>query len=242
METEDLAWKVMSVLGEELLVGFAYTFGLSREFGHPEVIVFGLGPAAMMGAFLNQVGRRVAAGERFEHGSVKRGLLPGATCRFARFPRDAHAEHLGRGMLELGVDRVDAVQCIWPDRRGRLPWDPRVNLRVPASQPVFLRPDAGARDPRWRFEAPPSMRALTTRQVVRGEEPIRFAGRFADGVYQFTCETTARDRDAVMTTLGWVVDHDPGLVRAATIAPGQAILRAEPGARWKAVSDWDGGE
>lgn len=235
-----LPWRLIGVFAEEDSPAFAYTYGLTRLYDHPEVIVFGLGEIQGMGHFLNEIGERVAQGERFEHGSRKRGLLEGVTCAFARFPRAAHAEYLGAGMRELGVERIDAVQCIWPDRRGRLPWDPRVTRDLLAMEPVFLRPDAPSRDPRWRFEQAPSQRVLTTRQVVRGDEPVRFIGRFSDGQFQFVCETTSSERDLVITTLGWIVDHDPSVARAATLAPGAGLVRDGADARWRRARDWSG--
>jgi hypothetical protein len=232
---EKLGFHVVKVMGDEQYPPFAYTIGLTTTFEHPELVVFGLNDDLdFMHELLNQAAARIAKGERFLHGAKKRDLLPGYTCPLARFPRSAFEEHLGQAIVHFGgADRFDAVQCIWPDPKKHLPWDPKVMPPVLARQPVFLRPDAGPRDPVWPFEEGQSRRALTTIQVVTGKEPVRFVGRFDDGDWQFVCETTEDEDDLVVTTLGWLYDHDPTLKRAAKVPPGGAIVRKELGGRWK---------
>jgi hypothetical protein len=239
--TEDLhkfGWHVTKVLGDENYPPFAYTVGLSVTYDHPEVVIFGLNDDLdLMHHVLDSIEKRVAKGERFEHGDKKRGILPGYTCPFARFPKSAYADHLGQAVHHLGGEKAfSAVQCIWPDPKKRLPWDPKVMPPILARQPVFCRPDAGPRDAKWPFPESHSRRALTTIQVVRGKEPVRYVGRFRDGDYQFVCETTDDEKDLVWTTLGWLYDHDPGLKAVASIARGEARMRDSAVGRWKKVA------
>ena len=235
------AWRVVGVMGERSYAPFAYTVGLSTAFDHPEVVIFGLNDDLdFMGTLLNDIGARVEKGERFAHGDKKRDLLPGYTCPIARFPKAAYDEHLGQAQKQLGND-FDVVQCIWPDPKKRLPWDPKVMPPVLGRQPVFLRPDAGPRDPVWPFAAPHSLRVITTIQVVTGKEPVRFVGRFDDGEYQFVCETTDDEDDIVVATLGWMVDHDRALARAAKLEAGEGLKRRDAGGRWTKLEGWDEG-
>lgn len=231
-------WHVVKVLGDEDFPAFAYTVGLTVTYEHPEVIVFGIGDDLdLMHHLLAVIQRRVEKGEAFHHGARKTGILPGVSCHFARFPTSAYEEHLGQAVRHLGGERsFSVVQCIWPDKKRRLPWDPKVDLGLLARQPVFLRPDAGPRDPKWPFPEPHSRRALTTKQVVRGEEPVRFAGRFDDGSYQLVCETTDDEDDLVWVTLGWLLDHDPSLRAVASLDLGEAKVRKEPGKPFRRVS------
>ena len=230
-------WHVVKVLGDEEGAPFAYTVGLASRFAHPEIAIFGLNDdLEVMHRVLNRLGARVEAGKRFEHGARSREVLPGVTVRFARFPRTAYRDHLGQAIAHHGGEAFPAVQCVWPDPKGRLPWDPRVMLPILARQPVFLRPEAGPRDPKWPFEAPHSTLVVTSRPIAIGKEPTRLVGRFADGTLQFVCATTTDEADLVVTTLGWMLDHDPSLARAAKLEPGQAIRRSAPGAAWRKVA------
>jgi hypothetical protein len=227
-------WHVLKVLSDTgTAPPFAYTIGLDTIYRHPEVVIFGLnGDLDFMHRVLNHIGQRVAKGERFEHGAKKPGILPGFVCPFARFPRDAYDDHLGQAQLFYGPSRFRAVQCIWPDPKKRLPWDPRVLLPVLARQPIFLRPNAGPKDPPWPFSESRSRHIITSRQVATGKEPFRYVGRFRDGDWQFVCNTTSEKNDIVLATLGWALDRDPSLREAARLRPGQSIVRSGPRGRW----------
>lgn len=234
---EKYGFHVTKVMGDEEVPSFAYTVGLGETARHPEIVIFGLNDDLdAMHRLLNTLGARVREGERFEHGARAEGLLTGFACAFARFPRSAFEEHLGQALAHYGKRKLEAVQCIWPDTRGAFPWEPTVIPGVLARQPVFLRPEAGPRDPTWPFAEPASRRVLTTRQVVEDTEPVRFVGRFPDGDWQFVCETTDEVDDAVIATLGFVYDRDPSLKRAAKLEPGEAIVRGELGGRFRPTS------
>lgn len=234
-DIREYGWHVMKVFSpDDSGPPFAYTIGLEDTFDHPEVIIFGLNnDLDFMHHVLNDIGVRVKKGERFEHGAKKKNILPGYVCPFARLPKTAFADHLGQAIVWHGSPKFRAVQCIWPDPQKRLPWDPKVILGILEREPVILRPDAGPRDPAWPFALPHSQFAITSRQVATGKEPIRYVGRFADGSYQFVCETTEDEEDIVRTTFGWLYDHDPSIKAAAKLKPGKAIHRTEPGAKWR---------
>ncbi len=227
-------WHVMKVFADESGPPFAYTIGLDQTFDHPEVLVFGLNnDLDFMHRVLNGIGSRIEKGERFDHGMSKKGILPGFMCAFARVPLSAYEEHFGQAIDYYG-EPFRAVQCIWPDPKKRLPWDPRVMPQILARQAVLLRPDAAARDPKWPFAEPHSQFVFTTHQVVTGKEPIRFAGRFhGTGEWQFVCNTTSDPQDLLIATLGWAYDHDRSLSKIADLAPGKCAERKDPKKPWK---------
>ena len=214
---------------------FAYTIGLETTFQHPEIILFGLNnDLEFMHHVLNEIGERVRKGETFSHGARKKNILPGYVCVFARVPKTAYSEHLGRAIDFHRGTRFRAVQCIWPDPKKRLPWDERVMLPILSREPVLLRPTAGPRDPTWPFDEPHSRFVITSRQVATGREPVRYVGRFRDGDWQFVCSTTSDPKDMVLATLGWIADRDPSVRAAARLRPGTSIERRAPGAKWRA--------
>jgi hypothetical protein len=95
----------------------SYTVGLTA-LGHPEVAIVGL-PFEAAEKFLNLVGESVRAGSRWEHGTT--------TARFTDAESPVvflRAEDTSRLTAVAQVyGRVDAVQLIWPDSTGKLPWD-----------------------------------------------------------------------------------------------------------------------
>ncbi len=214
---------------------FAYTLGLEETFEHPEIAIFGLNDDLdFMFHVLSGLGARVKKGERFEHGAKKTGILPGYSCAFARMPKASFESHFGQALQRRGGARgFKALQCIWPDPKKHFPWEPKVMPPVLARQPVFLRPDAGPRDPVWPFAESHARLVFTTTQVVTGKEPVRFAGRFRDGSFQFVCETTNDENDLAQVSLGWLLDRDPSLKAAAKLKKGDGIVRTEAGTAWK---------
>jgi hypothetical protein len=228
-------WHVVKVFSDgDSGPPFAYTVGLETTFAHPEILIFGLNDDLdFMHRVLNQIGDRVKRGEKFAHGDAKRRILPGYVCPFARVPKSAYDEHLGVAMRYYGGTKFRALQCIWPDPKKRLPWDPKIMPQVLRREPILLRPTA-TREPKWPFADSHSRWVFTTRQVVTRKEPIRFAGRFREsGEWQFVCNTTEAEEDLVMATLGWALDVEPALAKLAKLKPGECAQRAGSGAPWK---------
>jgi hypothetical protein len=109
---------------------FSYTVGLTA-MGHPEVVITGL-PFDHAQTFLNNVGADVRDGKRFEPGLVTEDLTsPGASVVFL-----AVSDTTGLTAAKQVYGRVQAVQMVWPDGAGRLPWVEGYNNR-PDTQPLL---------------------------------------------------------------------------------------------------------
>jgi len=119
-------WALHSVDGEPGIPGYLYTVGLCRYDHHPELVVTGLRarPAAHL---LNTLGDQIHAGTR---------LTSGRQCTdFPSWPRlalldvdpDASDELLhfaNRRYQTPDSPPIDALQVIWSDPAGHLPWEP----------------------------------------------------------------------------------------------------------------------
>jgi hypothetical protein len=112
-------WAVRMVaprLGEEGTV-FAYTVGLTA-IGHPEIVEQGL-PNDIGQSFLNIVGEEVRKGRRFEAGSIVTDLSEGGQpVAFLRVDDTS-----GLTAVERIYGAVNALQLVWSDSAGRLPWE-----------------------------------------------------------------------------------------------------------------------
>jgi hypothetical protein len=117
---ESHGWAVQMVsprLGEAG-VSFAYTVGLTA-MGHPEVVEQGL-PNDVGHAFLNVLGEEVRGGRRFEPGTIVNDLSAGGEpVAFLRVDDTSGLTAVGQ---MYGV--VNALQLVWSDSAGRLPWQP----------------------------------------------------------------------------------------------------------------------
>ena len=109
---------------------FSYTVGLTG-FGHPEVVITGL-PFEHAQTFLNNIGADVRGGQRFSAGLQTEDLTePGAPVVFIRAENTTGLTAVGQ---IYGV--VEAIQMIWPDSAGNLPWTEAYRNR-PDAQPLL---------------------------------------------------------------------------------------------------------
>jgi Domain of unknown function (DUF4262) len=107
---------------------FSYTVGLTA-LGHPEVVITGM-PFKPAQIFLNNIGSDIRDGRRFEAGTVTEDLAP-APVVFLTVVQD---EELTAVRQVYGT--CSAVQMVWPDSAGRLPWVDGYN-NPPDAQPLL---------------------------------------------------------------------------------------------------------
>jgi len=118
---------------------YGFTIGLSRSFAHPELVVVGLDeaePDGLMHELLEAAAEAVAGGGRFTAGTTDKELLDGHVLAI----RAVSPEHC-RALLDT-ADRVlgsavEALQLVWPDGRGLMPWNPVCDPRVSERQPLL---------------------------------------------------------------------------------------------------------
>ncbi|MFM7070005.1 MAG: DUF4262 domain-containing protein [Actinomycetes bacterium] len=124
---------VVAVEGERSECDWAYTVGLHRSAGHPELVLVGL-DAAMAGGVLDAVGQRVLDGENLLGApSLRAGPLEFVVHEVDPLWRQC-GDWFALGRAVLGADWPRTLQLVWPDRAGRfpqIPGDPRWSLRQP---------------------------------------------------------------------------------------------------------------
>ena len=136
---------VVKILPEGGTPGWAFSIGLWHNFGHPEVVVFGLDDSVAHG-LLNEVARRVREGERFGDGTEAGDLLEGVRCVFRAMDPAWHRPFLGWMDWFYENEDTPVLQCVWPDHDGRWPWEAGFRPDWVWAQPLlFLRDPAAAR-------------------------------------------------------------------------------------------------
>ena len=136
------SWAVTGVYGDESSAPVAYTSGLT-ELGRPELVVTGVDPEHA-GPVLNEAAARVVLTPAFGAGTTIDGLR--STNGYRLTAIDVIDASPMRVTSLLFGQSFQAVQLVWPDRDGRLPWD-RGYALVPDEQPLLgvATPSAGAR-------------------------------------------------------------------------------------------------
>lgn len=104
---------------------FAYTVGLTRYEGHPELIILGV-PQLEAGHPLNLMGERVRSGERFTAGDTVHGIAADRPVRLIEVHARASVEYLvhANDLYRCpGRPPIPALQVVWPDCGRRYPWE-----------------------------------------------------------------------------------------------------------------------
>lgn len=119
--------------------GYAYTIGLPEAVGFPDIVVFGLTPAAASG-LLEMVVDLLRAGTEIPIGAEVVGLYDGELrAAFATVEVEQWAEMFATGMAWRRGEPFDLVQLLWPDRNGFLPYEAGFDQRMRHAQPVIGR-------------------------------------------------------------------------------------------------------
>ena len=71
-DIEEFGWHVVMIPDDDEGPAFAYSIGLFKSFGHPEVILFGL-DLGVMHQIINLIGEEVRLGRRFSDGEAVSG-------------------------------------------------------------------------------------------------------------------------------------------------------------------------
>ena len=132
---EQHGWFVNSIAEDADGPAFAYSFGLYEEFGHPEIIIFGL-PEATMQQLINDVGRKVQSGVKYFAGDRTSELIEDYTCAFGAVNSLQYRKTCTWTVWFYEGDSFPALQLFWPDKQGKFPWDSGFR-----EQPRDLQPD-----------------------------------------------------------------------------------------------------
>jgi hypothetical protein len=133
-DIERHGWHVVIVPPEDGSPGWAHSIGLCERHRHPELLVFGSEPR-QLGALVNALGERVRSGRRFAAGEAAKGILAGLPLAFRAVAKRWIPVFLGNAAWHYRRDDFAVLQGFWPDRAGRLPWEPGCAAEVAAEQP-----------------------------------------------------------------------------------------------------------
>ncbi|WP_165072799.1 DUF4262 domain-containing protein [Paludisphaera rhizosphaerae] len=132
---------VIHVLEEDDLPPFAYSVGVEKSSGAPEVVVIGL-KQPLDHFIVNEYNRRVRAGERFEPGQRVEGFLEGFECQFLAVDPSHYGEYFGWDLWLYNGPNFRVLQLVFPTVDGVWPWDDEADEWFRNRQPLLDRPAA----------------------------------------------------------------------------------------------------
>ena len=90
---EQYGWHCTAVAADAGTPPFAYTVGLAKSGGQPEILVRGLAPAVAH-SMLSACAARLAEGLPMRIGAPVTGLIDGLACSFVELPPEHYADYM----------------------------------------------------------------------------------------------------------------------------------------------------
>ncbi len=204
---------------------FAFSVGLFQRFGHPEVLVCGLG-ADQAQELINTCRDRVRAGHVFQPGFSYGGVFGDRRIAMRALHRDHYVGYLGTARWLYSGDEFPCLEAFWSDEKGLFPWDDGCDSTVAARQPRL--------DHAWRFSGEPVGRRvwIDRRALGREPDPVLRIDRMEESDWRFSCDPEANatyDREPLWRA----VQLDVTLVVAARLAVGGTARRRGAGDEWR---------
>ncbi|MBV8700049.1 MAG: DUF4262 domain-containing protein [Bradyrhizobium sp.] len=129
---------IVGIMPDEERLGYAFSIGLFVNYGHPEIVIFGL-DRRDAGNVINDIRDRVSRGQRYAAGDVGDQLLVGHKTCFADVPLQCYRDYLGTAIWFYAKSPrpFPCLQLVWPDRAGRFPWQAEFDPALRKYQPLL---------------------------------------------------------------------------------------------------------
>jgi hypothetical protein len=124
-DIQRVGWHVTGVFAQKGEEGpdWAFSIGLFHSFGHPEIVLFGL-PLDRCVSVVTVIGQQVQAGKRYQPGEEYADILQDPyKCMFRQVARQHYRDYVGYALWFYEEDPFPLMQCFWPDKESRFPWD-----------------------------------------------------------------------------------------------------------------------
>ena len=116
---------------------YSYTVGLEALVGHPEIVIFGLPPAAARG-LLEMTVEQLVAGVQLPIDQPFVGLLDnGLRSMLVTIDRETHGERFPTPNTVYGDQPWRICQLVWPHTNGAFPWEDGWPHEMRLVQPVL---------------------------------------------------------------------------------------------------------
>ncbi|MBS1663672.1 MAG: DUF4262 domain-containing protein [Bacteroidetes bacterium] len=212
------------------LPGFAYTIGLYKQLGSPEIICFGLHPD-VLGAVLNHARDLIKEGEVLTPGKSYPGFLQGYDIQFIVVDKAFYPNYVGYGgwFYDRTFD-FPLYQLVWPDKQHLFPWQEGFNPDWKHKQPLLDR------NTDFKFYEERNLGVYTTRQAFAGN-PILYVYHNSDGDWQFHTSDKPKIEDAMLVCLEELTKLDPSLNEICHLDYGERAWRSSPEEDWQWEED-----
>ncbi|MEF3083613.1 DUF4262 domain-containing protein [Luteimonas sp. SMYT11W] len=132
----NFGWHCVNIHPEGEHVGYAFTVGLFKTYGHPELIIFGLS-AKVAHQMLSIAADAAKSGAPIDLTKPTDALLNDYMCCFVEVPLSQYYEHVGFCRWYYHGNGFPLYQVVWPSLDGMYPWHDHASSNFQAAQPVI---------------------------------------------------------------------------------------------------------
>lgn len=216
---------VAIVPGDGYSPAFAYTIGLHKTYGYPELICFGL-PQDLLHSLLWS-GKELLDKQPVPDQSIGYpDFIGDYDVRFLTVDKAWYKYYFGYGIWFNQGQEFPALQIVWPDKKALFPWQEDFNPDWKAGQPLLDR------NLNFKFREDRNVAVFTTRQVLEGLPILRVIHE-DEGDWQFLCDTTYEVADLKVVALEALVKRDPTLNDLFQLNYGWQAWRVVEAADWQ---------
>jgi hypothetical protein len=215
--------------GDGYSPSFAYTIGLFKTYGYPELICFGFG-LDLLHLVLGE-GKKLLDKQPVPDLDIGYpDFLEGYDVRFITVDQARYQDYFGYAAWFYQNWDFPALQIVWPDKQRLYPWDKAFNPDWKAAQPLLDR------DQDFKFREERNLGVFTTRQVLEGL-PILRVSHNSNGDWQFLCDTTTDVADLKVVALEVITKRDSSVNELFQLNYGWAAWRETPDDDWETWED-----
>lgn len=231
-------WHANGIEADQETPCWAYSVGIYAKYGQPEMIVFGLDIETMYSMIDNYV-KLLKKGLIVEESARVSGVLDEKQCMFRSVNPKWRELLLRSAAWYYHYEEFPAVQCFWPDAKGRFPGDAGFRQKRQNRQPLLYESTEEKtgvptllEDTPWIFEDHPNTACFTSNFVLEGE-PIVFVSHDYDGDWQFHGDQAPSESEPKLVCLESMVSLDSTLESLFDLPRGWAAERKSPKHQWK---------
>lgn len=223
---DEFGCQIMQVAGDNYLPSFAYTIGLHQQHNHPEIICFGLSEEVME-ALLNNAKERIEDGIILEANKKYKDFLSnGVEVYFLPVDKAYLKDYMGYAEWFYGEEEFDVLQLVWPDKKGKFPWQSSFDKKLDFIQPLLDR------DVDFRFYESKKLGVFTTQNILDKKEPVRYVIHDEEGDWFFLENEDVDNDDIQIISLEQIVTLDPTLNSIYHLQYGWEAYRASTDSEW----------
>jgi len=224
-DVEKYGFHVAFIPNDGYSPAFAYTIGLFKSYGYPELICFGLNQDLMQSMFWT-------AKELFDKQPKQElntgypDFLENYNVQFLPVDKRRYSDYFGYGHWFYKSWDFPALQIVWPDKQAFFPRDEGFNPDWKFKQPLLDR------NPDFKFREERNVAVFTTRQVLEGL-PILRVFHDSNGDWEFLCGTTTDISDMRVVSLEEITKIDSSVNELHELNYGWSAWRESVSDEWQ---------